>query len=327
MSENAGENSDHAPIPQASQSPDTPGPITLRLPATSANLGPGFDTAGLAMAIYLTIQAKAALQPGAPLLTIEATGRNAERCARPGNNMIFETYRDVLKIAGRPITPLELSIHNEIPLGMGCGSSAAALLGGVMLANYFGGLGWDLHACMEEACRREGHPDNVAACALGYMTVSAVADGRVSTATCGEGLRWQLLLALPTASLPTERARALLPTAYSRADAVYNVQRTALLTAAFALNLGDLLRVAMQDMLHHPYRLEACPLLPLLLPLAGEPGILGVALSGAGPGILFIAPEDANPVELTDRIRQAAGDSSLELLATSIAAGVTCQAG
>jgi homoserine kinase len=159
------------------------------------------------------------------------------------------------------------------------------------------------------------------------MTVSAVADGRVSTATCGEGLCWQLLLALPTASLPTERARALLPTAYSRADAVYNVQRTALLTAAFALNRGDLLRVAMQDMLHHPYRLEACPLLPLLLPLAGEPGILGVALSGAGPGVLFIAAEGANPVELTDRIRQAAGDSSLELLATSIAAGVTCQAG
>ncbi len=322
MTENSGETSGHSTVSQAIQSPNTPGPITLCLPATSANLGPGFDTAGLAMAIYLTIEAKLALQPGAPLLTIEATGRHAERCARPGNNMIFETYRDVLKIAGVPIMPLEISIDNEIPLGMGCGSSAAALLGGVMLANHFGNLGWDLHACMEEACRREGHPDNVAACALGYMTVSAVTDGRVTAATCGEGLGWQLLLALPTASLPTERARALLPASYSRADAVYNLQRTALLTAAFALNRGDLLRVAMQDKLHHPYRLEACPLLPLLLPLAAKSGILGVALSGAGPGVLLIADEDANTSALVTRIRQAAGDSSLEILSTSIAGGV-----
>jgi homoserine kinase len=300
-----------------------PGPVRLVLPATSANLGPGFDSVGLALALYLTIDAQAAPDGTGPPLTIEATGRNADRCMRINNNMIFETYRDVLKIAGRAVRSLNLRLHNEIPLGMGCGSSAAALLGGVMLANHFGVLGWDLQTCMAEACRREGHPDNVAACALGYMTISALTGGSVTSATFGRDLPWKLLLALPAASLPTERARALLPAEYSRADAVYNVQRAGLLVAAFALNRGDLLQTAMQDRLHQPYRMEACPLLPLLLPLAGSSGIFGVALSGAGPGILLIVDRVADTSEIAARIRQAADDGSLEIIETTIASGVS----
>jgi homoserine kinase len=174
---------------------------------------------------------------------------------------------------------------------------------------------------MEEACRREGHPDNVAACALGYMTISAVSEGSVRAATCGQGLRWRLFLALPAVSLSTERARALLPGSYSRADAVANVQRAGLLVAAFALDRGDLLRTAMQDRLHQPYRMEACPLLPRLLPLAGSEGILGVALSGAGPGVLTIADPAADAAEIVTRIRVAAVDPGLEIVETGIAAG------
>ncbi len=300
-----------------------PGAVRLRLPATSANLGPGFDAVGLAMWLALTIEAAVSQAQDGRELTIRATGRDAERCARTRNNMVFETYREVLKNAGRAVLPLDLRIHNAIPLGMGCGSSAAARLGGVMLANHFGALGWDRQTCMEEATRREGHPDNVAACALGYMTVSAVADGTVSAAACGEGLEWKLLLALPSASLATEKARALLPTAYSQADAVANVQRTALLVAAFALGRSDLLRVAMQDRMHQPYRMEACPLLPRLLPLAGGPGVLGVALSGAGPGVLLVVEADAAVEEIFDRVRQAAGDPALEIIETGIGAGAT----
>ncbi len=299
-----------------------PGPVRLVLPATSANLGPGFDSVGLALALYLTIDAEVSPHSGPPL-TIEATGRNADRCMRINNNMIFETYRDVLKIAGRVAHPLQLRLHNEIPLGMGCGSSAAALLGGVMLANHFGALGWDLQACMEEACRREGHPDNVAACALGYMTISALTGGSVASATCGKDLPWKLLLALPGASLPTERARALLPAEYTRADTVHNVQRAGLLVAAFALNRGDLLQTAMQDRIHQPYRMDACPLLPLLLPLAGSSGILGVALSGAGPGILLIIDPAAETSEISALIRQTAADDALEIIETTIAPGAT----
>jgi homoserine kinase len=297
-------------------------PIRLRLPATSANLGPGFDAVGLAMALHLTIDA----QP-APAFAIEATGRNANLCASTDNNLILTTYSEVLTAASKPVTPLHLQIDNQIPLGMGCGSSAAALLAGVLLANHFGALGWSPQACMEEACAREGHPDNVAACALGSMTVSTtVAEAGASSvvaATCGQNLPWKLLLALPSASLATEKARALLPSTYSRADAVANVQRTALLVAAFALGRGELLRVAMQDRLHQPYRMEACPLLAHLLPLAGKAGILGVALSGAGPGVLLIAEPTAPTAEIVAQIRRAADDPNLEVIETTIASGAS----
>ena len=299
-----------------------PGPIRLVLPATSANLGPGFDSVGLALALTLTIDAQPVTSPGAQLLTIKAIGRNAERCERTSNNMIFETYRDILQRAGRPVIPLRLELNNDIPLGMGCGSSAAALLAGVYLANHFGTLGWGQHACLEEAARREGHPDNVAACALGYLTVSAVAENGVVAATCGQAIPWRLLLALPSASLATEKARALLPHIYNRSDVVANIQRTALLVSAFSLGRGDLLRVAMQDRLHQPYRMEACPLLPRLLPLAGEPGILGVALSGAGPSVLLVVAPDAI-ASASARIREAAADPSLEIIQTTIAGGAS----
>jgi homoserine kinase len=292
-------------------------PLHLRLPATSANLGPGFDALGLAMALYLTIDASAA-----DFFQITATGRNADLCAALEDNLILDTYTDVLAAVGRPGPALSLQINNEIPLGMGCGSSAAALLAGVLLANHFGELQWTLQQILQEACRREGHPDNVAACYLGGMTVSTVSQGQVITATCGDNLTWNLLLALPTASLATEKARALLPSTYTRGDAVANIQATALLVAAFAQGRGDLLRTAMQDRIHQPYRMEACPLLPLLLPLAGQSGILGVALSGAGPSVLLIAESAATALNLPATIRQAAGDPTLEVIQTTISTGI-----
>jgi homoserine kinase len=302
---------------------ETPGPIRLVLPATSANLGSGFDSAGLAMGLTLTVGASVA--EGGPELEISATGRDPERVSRTRNNLVFETYRELLTSAGREVLPLRLQIHNEIPLGMGCGSSAAALLAGVLLASHFGQLGWDLQTCMEEACRREGHPDNVAACALGYMTVSANAEGGVMAVTCGRAVAWKLVLALPAASLATERARALLPTAYSRTDVVHNIQRSALLVGAFAEGRGDLLRIAMEDRIHQPYRSQVCPLLPLLLPLAGTDGVLGVALSGAGPGVLLVLDAAASVQEVRARIQQAASDPNLEVLESRIAGGVRMQ--
>jgi homoserine kinase len=288
-------------------------PFYLKLPATSANLGPGFDALGLAMALYLTIDASSA-----DAFRIEATGRNADLCAALDNNLILSTYTSVLTVANQPATPLFLQLHNEIPLGMGCGSSASALLAGVLLANHFGNLNWTRQQILEEACRREGHPDNVAACFLGGMTASALSENSVITATYGINLNWNLFLALPSASLATEKARALLPATYSRADAVANVQNTALLVSAFALGRGDLLRTAMQDRLHQPYRMEACPLLPKLLPLIANSGVLGVALSGAGPSVLVIT-DPASAAAIPALIREAAADPSLEIIETTIA--------
>ena len=291
--------------------------IKLRLPATSANLGPGFDALGLAMALYLDIEATEVSED-----CINATGRSPELTADPQHSLIFTTYRDVLAKRGIAVLKLHLKLHNEIPLGMGCGSSAAALLAGVHLANHFGALNWTPHQVMTEACLREGHPDNVAACALGGMTASTQQGAEILTATVGEHLPWRLLLALPSASLATEKARALLPNTYSRSDAVANIQRSSLLVAAFALNRPDLLRTAMQDRIHQPYRYEACPLLPRLLPLATRPGIYGVALSGAGPSVLLIL-DPTSPLESVARaVREASSDPSMELLATTIAGPV-----
>ena len=152
-------------------------------------------------------------------------------------------------------------------------------------------------------------------------------DGRVCATTCGRGLDWKLLLALPATGLATEKARALLPTEYSRTDAVANIQRTALLVAAFALGRGELLCVAMQDRMHQPYRMETSPLLPRLLPLAGAPdgpgvpGVLGVALSGAGPAVLLVLATEAATDEIADRVRLAAGDPALEIVETRMGAG------
>ena len=296
--------------------------MRLRLPATSANLGPGFDAVGLAIGMALGIEA--GLAPDG-VFRIQASGRNAETCARVQRNLILETYKGVLRAAGKDARALTLRLENGIPLGMGCGSSAAALLGGVMLANHFGGLGWTPAECMDEASRREGHPDNVAACALGGMTISCSVEGKVVAATCGMNLPWKLFVALPAGSLATEKARALLPGEYTRADAVANIQRTALLVAAFAQGRGDLLREAMGDRMHQPYRMQACPLLGRLLPLAGEEGILGVALSGAGPGVLAVCREDADAPQVIQRIRAAAGDPGLEVAETRIGPGVSIE--
>ena len=263
-------------------------PLRLRLPATSANLGSGFDTVAIALDFYLEIEARPAAD-----FSIDATGRDAERCARLEDNLILEIYKRLLRGNGRPVTPLAITMKNEIPLGMGCGSSAAGRLAAVAMASHFGGLGWSRTQILEEGAALEGHPDNVAACWLGGF-VAAASEGRtVHAARVTPPAEWRAILALQAAPLATSKARALLPESYSRADAVANIQAASLLGLAFAQGNGRLLRIAMKDRIHQPYRAEACPMLPRLLPLSGADGVLGVSLSGAGPSVLVIVANDA----------------------------------
>ncbi len=292
----------------------------MSLPATSANLGPGFDAVGLALSLQLTVEARAAAR-----YSVRATGLAAEVCGRMEANLILESYRTVCGAAGVEAVPLALEVENEIPLGMGCGSSAAARLAGVALANYFGGLGWDDARLVTEGCRLEGHPDNIAACWLGGFTVSVPEDERVVTATFACDGAWQLVLALPGVGLATEKARGVLPAVYPREDTVFNVQRAALLTAAFAQERLDLLRVAMADRLHHPYRRGLCGLLEHLDELMQGSEFAGVVLSGAGPALLAVLDERTSLHAAEDRLRQILG-GEVELLPVRIAGGAKVEA-
>jgi len=285
-----------------------PKPLRLALPATSANLGPAFDAAALAMDFYIKIDARAAKE-----FSITATGRDREICGKLENHLILNTYREVLAVAGHPVTPLSLRIANEIPIGKGCGSSAAARLAGIALAVHFGGLRWTDAQIVGEASRREHHPDNVSACWMGGLTVARMADSTESDSTESDSIEsgladtseaqvvcvhpkrtWPLLLAVPRQSLATEEARRVLPAQYSRADAVANVQNSMLLLAAFTQGRPDLLSVSLEDRLHQPYRAALCPLLPSLQKLKGREGILGAVLSGAGPSVLiFLDPRES----------------------------------
>jgi homoserine kinase len=283
---------------------DSSGPISagfrLRLPATSANLGPGFDAVAVALDFFLEIEAEPAAE-----FSIDATGRDRERCGRLEDNLVLEIYKDLLESHGRPIVPLAIRMDNGIPLGMGCGSSAAGRLAAIALAVHFGQLGWSSERILEEACVLEGHPDNAAACWLGGFVTAAFEGRNVLVARVAPPAEWRAIVVLPPEPLPTSKARALLPESYSRADAVANIQSVAMLGLAFAQGRADLLRIAMRDRIHQPYRAPICPLLPRLLPLAGKSGILGAALSGAGPSMLVVVGGEESLAEASAAILNA----------------------
>jgi homoserine kinase len=263
------------------------GRFCLRLPATSANLGPGFDAAAVALDFFLEIEAEPAQE-----FSIVATGRDSERCSQIEDNLVIGIYSRLLLENGRAVTPLAIRMVNEVPLGMGCGSSATGRIAAIAMAAHFGRLGWSPHRILEEACLLEGHPDNAAACWLGGFVAAATEGRTVHLARVVPPSQWRAIVVFPTESLATSKARSVLPDNYTRDDVVANIQAVSLLGLAFAEARGDLLRVAMKDRIHQPYRASICPLLLRLLPLAGYHGILGAALSGAGPAVLVIVARE-----------------------------------
>jgi len=291
-------------------------PFRIALPATSANLGPAFDAAALAMDFYIKIEASPAKE-----FAIEAAGRDQETCGAIENHLILNTYREVLENLGRKVMPLSLRISNDIPIGKGCGSSAAARLAGIALAVHFGRLRWTDAQIIGEASRREHHPDNASACWMGGLTAARMSgEAEALVASIRPKGKWPLLLAVPEQSLSTEAARGVLPVQYSRADAVTNIQNAMLLLAAFTEGRPELLADALVDRIHQPYRAALCPLLPCLEELKGRDGILGAVLSGAGPSVLVFIHPRASLGRVQRRIAAhlAANGLKAELLATSI---------
>lgn len=288
---------------------------TLRVPASSANLGPGFDSLGLALGIYLECRFRAADR-----LSIRVSGRDAELIPPSEDNLIWQTALAVAQDVGGQLPPVEIEIRNDIPIGKGLGSSAAALTAGVVIADHLLGLHWKRPRILDEAAKIEGHPDNVAACVLGSIVASAIDSGGVARSIRLElPEHFGLAVVVPDFILPTSEARAVLPTTYSREDAVFNVQRASLLIAAMATGTTSAFPVALEDRFHQPYR---CPLVPGLAEAVRlrAPGLLGCVLSGAGPSVLVFFERGYEQVaDLVRQIFKLHGHEA-DILSTRIAA-------
>ncbi|MEX2222549.1 MAG: homoserine kinase [Candidatus Rokuibacteriota bacterium] len=285
--------------------------VRVRVPATSANLGPGFDALGLALALYNEVTFEEADH-----VAVTVEGEGAGRLEGGAKNVVARGVALGFEAAGRPFRGGRLRCLNRIPLGRGLGSSAAAWVGGLLAANAVLGEPLDREALVTAAARAEGHPDNVAAAVLGGLTVSCADGARVAAVSLPvpPDIAWVVLL--PDTESSTQEARAVLPESVSRADAVFNVQRVSLLLAAFGTGRADLLGVAMQDRLHQPHRQRLFPWMEAVAGAGRRAGALGCVLSGAGPAML--AAVHGSGDEVARAMEQALRGAGIEGRALSL---------
>jgi homoserine kinase len=266
--------------------------VHVRVPATSANLGPGFDALGLALALYNEVEARES-----DGVTVQVEGQGAGRLSTTGDNVVARGVRLAYEAAGRPFKGVALRCVNRVPTSRGLGSSAAAWVGGLVAGNALCGGALSREALLALATRAEGHPDNVAAALLGGLTVSCVAaKGAVTAVSLPVPPRITWVALIPETTSSTAEARAVLPASVPRADAVFNVQRVALLLAALQSGRIDALGPALDDRLHQPYRLALFPWMPAVMEAARGAGALGCVLSGAGPALLAVVAGDGGGV-------------------------------
>jgi homoserine kinase len=280
--------------------------VHVRVPGSSANLGPGFDALALALGLYVDVAA----EPRKSAARVRLSGPHSAGLPEDDSNLVWRAFLHAFAKARRTPPDLELHVHNDIPLGRGLGSSGAAAVAGIALANATGSLGLSPLDVLMLAVEVEGHPDNVAASALGGLAIVAPNAAPPSAAM---SLPWPanvgILVAIPEVQLATSRARAALPDAYSRADAVFNLQRATLLVAAVAAHDSAALRTALSDRWHQPYRAPLVPGLSAALELECA-GLYGVALSGAGPSIIAFV-DASNPTPAKEALEQVYRHASI----------------
>jgi homoserine kinase len=268
-----------------------PHQVQVRVPATTANLGSGFDILGLALQLYnsftLTLTSvpgwQVQLRPGVTLPT-------------DSSNLVYRAARRLFEYVGHIPAGLHLALATDIPLARGLGSSSSAIVGGLVAANHLTGNTLDKEALLAMAIDIEGHPDNVTPALMGSLTLSYTAAAQHRYLRLAFPPELTIIVAIPDFELPTTQARAVLPTQVSRADAVFNCSRTALFIYAIQNQRYDLLATAMDDRLHQPYRAALVPGMTEAITTAYAAGALGVALSGAGPTLLAIAQERTTAV-------------------------------
>jgi len=277
--------------------------ILIKVPATSANLGPGFDALGLALDLWN----ETTITP-AKDFAVTVASEGAERLASGKNNLVVRAAQRLAERAGKLLPPFHAECMNQIPLSSGMGSSCAAILTGLLAGNMLFESPFSREEILNLASEMEGHSDNVAPALLGGLVVSTMNADRVIAHQIPVGTDVHITIALPDFYLPTKQARAVLPKKISVKNAVHNISRAVLVTEAFRNGDLTLLGEAMTDKLHQPYRLKLIPGAQSAMDVAKEAGANAVALSGAGPSLIaFSSKAEAGIGESMKRAFEAVG--------------------
>lgn len=283
-------------------------PVSVRVPATSANLGPGFDSLGLAFALYNELKLEISTAD-----SLEVEGEGAAALQQHPQTIAHQAAHRVFQSLQLPIQGVHLSLRNQIPLARGLGSSSAAIVGGLVAANEWARQNENRALSMQElldlATDIEGHPDNVAPALLGGLVVAAMGERHVPAIPVPVPRFPRFAVWIPETELATKTARGVLPATYSRADAIFNLSRAALLVGALAASDFSALSEALRDKIHQDYRAPLVPGFAAISTAANGAGAYGVTLSGAGPSILAWMPEESAPI--VKAMRQAATDAEL----------------
>jgi len=296
-------------------------PLRVRVPATAANIGPGFDSFALALPLLADFE----MRP-ARLWSVTVEGDPAG-IPTGEDNLFVVAACATAATAGRSLPPQHVTQRSTIPTGRGLGSSAAAIVGGCVAANAALGGPLDRRTLLRVASDVEGHPDNVAGALQGGFTLTLpTEDGPVATRLPFPSA-WRVCLFVPSRSLSTDEARAVLPPSVSRDDAVFNLAHAAALVAAILRADGALLGFAMHDRLHEPARLRLVPALEEIAAAARSAGAFGAALSGAGPSVIAVAPVRLAPrvAAVMEEAAAGAGTSGRARVLRVRTAGATAQ--
>ena len=290
--------------------------VRVKAPATTANMGPGYDCLGLALDVWNTLEVEV-LQSGQPV--VEITGEGAGELGTGRDNLVHRAMEFLFQDAGEEMPTVRISCDNSIPLARGMGSSAAAIAGGLVAANALCSQDYTANDLLEMAATIEGHPDNVAAAVLGGMQLVIMDEtdegNRLYTVPVNVPPELHAVVFVPQVRISTEDARAVLPEDVSVADAVHNMGRVGLLVAAMATNHPEYLAVATQDRLHQPYRRPLFPAMKVIFQAALDAGALGVFLSGSGSTVLALTKgrEMTVAYEMAEAARQASVEGNVSV--------------
>ncbi|MBI3292730.1 MAG: homoserine kinase [Elusimicrobia bacterium] len=263
--------------------------VRVRVPASTANLGPGFDVLGLALALYNEVEL-VALSLGDSSPAIQVEGEGAETLPRDERNVVYRAIQRVFDAVGQPSPPLRISLLNRIPLARGLGSSAAAVIGGLVAANTWLGRPLDEPALLSLGLGLEGHPDNLVPALKGDLCIARSYQGKVRYRKLTMRRDLVPVVCIPNFELSTASARAQLPSSISLEDTVFNVGNALLLLAGLTgPGKREKLLELMEDRVHQPYRQSLIPGMADVFAAATKAGAAGVALSGAGPSIFAFA--------------------------------------